>query len=123
MVDPRMTQATAVHTKIATIAIIRFNMVVCLSTLSAATPTYPSRLALSSTFCYKVNLLRLGFDSDMEQRMVIEANEANLGSRRAIIKIAKFRSVLVVSNESTHGPISSSSFIYRNPVDCLLRQP
>src|SRR5216684_969542 len=38
MVDPRMAQATAVHTNIAMIATIRFNMVVCLSTLSAATP-------------------------------------------------------------------------------------
>src|SRR6267142_4582515 len=54
MVDPKMAQATAVHTKIATIAIIRFNMVVCVSTLSAATPTYLARLALSSTFHYKV---------------------------------------------------------------------
>src|SRR6266850_1930260 len=54
MVDPRMAQATAVHTKIATIAIIRFSMVVCVSTLSAASPTYLARLALSSTFHDKV---------------------------------------------------------------------
>src|SRR6266404_1219083 len=58
MVDPRMAQATAVHTKIATIAIIRFNMVVCAPTLSAATPTYLTRLALSSTFRYKVKDVR-----------------------------------------------------------------
>ncbi len=38
MVDPRMAQATAVHTKIAMIAKIRFNMVVCFSTPSAAPP-------------------------------------------------------------------------------------
>src|SRR5882724_10663432 len=54
MVDPRMAQATAVHTKIATIAIIRFNMVVCASTLSAAPSNYLAWLALSSTFCHKV---------------------------------------------------------------------
>jgi len=41
-----MAQATAVHTKNRTIAIIRFNMVVCVSTLSAATSTYSVRLAL-----------------------------------------------------------------------------
>src|SRR6267143_1803474 len=54
MVDPRMAQATAVHTKIATIAPIRLSMVVCVSTLSAAPPTYLVRLALSSTFHCKV---------------------------------------------------------------------
>src|ERR1700730_8132917 len=57
MVDPRMAQATALHTKIATIAIIRFNMVVCAPTLSAALPTYLDRLVLSSTFYYKVSHL------------------------------------------------------------------
>ncbi len=54
MVDPRMAHATAVQPKIAMIAAIRLNMVVCLSTLSAAPPTYPLQLAMSSTFCYKV---------------------------------------------------------------------
>src|SRR5713226_1279533 len=38
MVDPRMAQATAVQTKIAMIATMRFNMVVCVPTLSAAPP-------------------------------------------------------------------------------------
>ena len=56
MVDPRMAQAIAVHAKIATIAIIRFSMVVCAPTLSAATPTYLMRLALSSTFRCKVKV-------------------------------------------------------------------
>src|SRR6267378_7709546 len=58
MVDPRMPQATAVHTKIAMIATIRFNMVVCASRsyLLSPPPTQPnvSRLALSSTFHCKV---------------------------------------------------------------------
>jgi hypothetical protein len=51
-----MAQATAVHTKIATIAIIRFNMVVCAPTLSAAIPNYVARLALSSTFHSKAEV-------------------------------------------------------------------
>src|SRR5260370_16584605 len=54
MVDPRMAQATAVHTKIAMIAAIRLIMVFCVSNLSAAPATYLSRLALSSTFHNKV---------------------------------------------------------------------
>src|SRR5467141_319345 len=58
IVDPRMAQATAVHTKIATIAIIGFNMVVCVSTLSAATSTYSVRLALQSTFHNEVKSVR-----------------------------------------------------------------
>src|SRR5712664_1795750 len=45
--------------------------------------------------------------------MVIEPNEANLGSRRAIIKSVKFGCILVLSNESTHCPINSLFFIYR----------
>src|SRR6266404_434754 len=128
MVDPRMAQATAVHTKIATIATIRFNMIVCASTLSAVIPPYPLRLALSSTFPYKVRrvrgslLFQVNIKSQSEE-MVIEPNEANLGSRRAIIKSVKFGCILVLSNESTHCPISSLFFIYRNPVDCLLWQP
>src|SRR5712664_1637296 len=58
MVDPRMAQATAVHTKIAMIAAIRLIMVVCVSTLSAAPATYLSRLVLSSTFHCKVKAAR-----------------------------------------------------------------
>src|SRR5712692_5073356 len=56
MVDPRMAQATAVHTKIAMIAAIRLSMMGCVSTLSAASPTYPLQLTLSSTFWCKVQL-------------------------------------------------------------------
>jgi len=44
-----MAQATAVHTKIALIATMRFNTVVSLSTLSAAPPTQLVQLTLSST--------------------------------------------------------------------------
>src|SRR5260370_15844677 len=58
MVDPRMAQATAVHTKIAMIAAIRLIMVGCAPTLSAALATYPSRLALSSTFHHKAQRTR-----------------------------------------------------------------
>src|SRR6266850_6156311 len=58
MVDPRMAQATAVHTKITMIATIRFNMVVCASRsyLLSPPPAQPNvfRLALSSTFHCKV---------------------------------------------------------------------
>src|SRR5205823_10017061 len=54
MVDPRMAHATAVHPKMKTIAAIRLNMVVCVPSLSAATPIYLVQLALSSTFHYKV---------------------------------------------------------------------
>src|SRR5258708_34507151 len=49
-----MAHATAVYTKIAMIAALRFNMVVWVSTLSAAPPTYPLQLVLSSTLHYKV---------------------------------------------------------------------
>src|SRR5258708_7394195 len=59
MVDPRMAQATAVHTKIAMIAAIRLIMVFCASTLSAVRPTYRSELALSSTFHCKVTRSRV----------------------------------------------------------------
>src|ERR1700682_1994823 len=55
MVDPRMAQATAVQTKIAMIAPIFFNIVICVSTLSAVPPTYVVKLALSSTFHCKVH--------------------------------------------------------------------
>src|SRR6266851_1835637 len=67
MVDTRMAQATAVHTKITLIATIRLNMAVCLSTLSAAPPTQPVQLALSSTFHCKVTSFVVAIDPDVRE--------------------------------------------------------
>src|SRR6267143_16674 len=66
MVDPRMAQATAVHTKIATIAIIRFNMVGwCLDSLRR-NPNLPRRVGVVKYFSMqsegaRTNCVRLRF--------------------------------------------------------------
>src|SRR5260370_30971294 len=50
MVDPRMAHPTAVQLKMKAIAAIRLNMVVCVSTLSAATPNVPHPIGIVKYF-------------------------------------------------------------------------